>query len=82
MKRLMLLTLCGAIAVAQQKSLPYKTVDHPDFVPASQASFVADGDRVIGVVDGKQAKAYLAADLSQHGVVQDRLSAGPIAVTW
>ena len=79
---LSLLTLCGTLALAQQKSLPYKTVDHPEFVPASQASFVENGDRMIGVMDGTQAKAYLAGDLAQHGVVQDRLKSGPIAVTW
>jgi len=79
---LILVTLCGTLAVAQQKSMPYKTVDHPEFVAAPQASFAGDSDRLIGVMDGKQAKAYLAADLSQHGVVQDRLSSGPIAVTW
>ena len=79
---LTLMTLCGTLALAQQKSMPYKTVDHPEFVPASEASFVSDSDRLIGVMDGKQAKAYLAADLSQHGVVQDRLASGPIAVTW
>ena len=79
---LTLMTLCGTLALAQQKSMPYKTVDHPEFVPASQATFAADSDRLIGVMDGKQAKAYLAADLSQHGVVQDRLHDGPIAVTW
>ena len=79
---LSLLTVCGALALAQQKSLPYKTVDHPEFVPASQASFAGDSDRMIGLMDGKVAKAYLAADLAQHGVVQDRLSSGPIAVTW
>ena len=87
MKRsLILLTLCGTIAMAQTKPaakhMPYKTVDHPEFVAASQASFVGDSDRLIGVMDGKQAKAYLAADLAQHGVVQDRLGSGPIAVTW
>ncbi len=79
---LSVIALCGTLALAQQKSMPYKTVDHPEFVPASQATFASDGDRVIGVMDGKQAKAYLAADLSQHGVVQDRLKEGPIAVTW
>ena len=83
---LVLLTVWGTLSVAQekpaQKSMPYKTVDHPEFVPASQATFAGDSDRVIGVMDGKVAKAYLAADLAQHGVVQDRLSSGPIAVTW
>jgi hypothetical protein len=79
---LSLLTVCGALALAQQKNVPYKTVDHPQFVPASQASFAGDSDRMIGLMDGEVAKAYLAADLAQHGVVQDRLSSGPIAVTW
>ena len=83
MKRgLILIALCGTLAVAQPRSMPYKTVDHPEFVPPSQASFVGDSDRLTGIMDGKQAKAYLAADLAQHGVVQDRLSSGPIAVTW
>jgi Protein of unknown function (DUF3179) len=78
-----LMALCGTFAAAQQKpSLPYKTVDHPEFVQASQAAFAGDSDRLIGLMDGKVAKAYLAADLAQHGVVQDRLSSGPIAVTW
>ncbi len=78
-----LMALYATFAVAQQKpSLPYKTVDHPAFVPASQAAFAGDSDRLIGLMDGKVAKAYLAADLAQHGVVQDRLSSGPIAVTW
>jgi len=83
------LTLLAALAgfgVAQdrapQKSLPYVTVDHPEFIPAAQAGFLNDRDRVIGVMDGRVAKAYAAADLAQHGVVQDRLAAGPIAVTW
>ena len=67
---------------APQKSLPYVTVDHPEFIPPAQAGFLSDRDRVIGVMDGRIAKAYAAADLAQHGVVQDRLAAGPIAVTW
>ena len=57
MKRgLILIALCGTLAVAQPKSMPYKTVDHPEFVPHSQASCVGDSDRLIGIMDGKQAK--------------------------
>jgi hypothetical protein len=37
---------------------------------------------LIGVSDGRIAKAYPAAILAQHGLVQDNLSDGPIAVTW
>ena len=81
----LLATLAGFGAAqdkAPQKSLPYVTVDHPKFVPAAKAGFLQDSYRVIGVMDGRVAKAYAAADLAQHGVVQDRLAAGPIAVTW
>jgi hypothetical protein len=31
---------------------------------------------------GGTAKAYPAAILSQHGLVQDRSPNGPIAITW
>lgn len=67
---------------AAPKRMPYVTVDHPEFIPARQAQFMNGMDRLIGVTDGKVAKAYPASILSQHGVVQDRLAAGPIAVTW
>jgi len=64
------------------KMLPYTTVDHPDFVSVSQASFLSDTDLVIGVSNRGVAKAYPAADLAQHGNVQDQMPDGPIAVTW
>jgi hypothetical protein len=62
--------------------LPYTTIDHPQFVLAAQASFLGPKDIVLGVSDGKMAKAYPAAILSQHGVVQDSVADGPIAITW
>jgi hypothetical protein len=81
------LALCAALTgsaqdKSAQKSLPYVTIDHPQFIPAAQAGFMGDTDRLIGIADGTVAKAYPAAILAQHGVVQDRLAAGPIAVTW
>ena len=79
---LALVGLCSAQEKSAQKDLPYVTVDHPEFIPAAQANFMGGTDRLIGVMDGSVAKAYPASILSQHGVVQDRLAAGPIAVTW
>ena len=79
---LTLVALCAAQEKSTQKRLPYATVDHPEFIPAAEAHFMGGTDRLIGVMDGKLAKAYPASILSQHGVVQDRLTAGPIAVTW
>jgi hypothetical protein len=69
----------------QQKApqwLPYTAIDHPEFIPASQAAFLSDPDLVIGVSSGGVTKAYPAADLAQHGVVQDQMPDDPIAVTW
>lgn len=63
-------------------NLPYKAIDNPEFIPANEAIFMSDRDRMIGVTEGKIAKAYPAGILAQHGLVQDKLPDGPIAVTW
>jgi hypothetical protein len=65
-----------------QRNLPYAAVHNPQFVPASEATFVHPDDRVIGVVIGQVAKAYPAGILSQHGLVEDQSPRGPIAITW
>ncbi|PYU85050.1 MAG: hypothetical protein DMG50_02330 [Acidobacteria bacterium] len=65
-----------------QKHLPYTAIHDPQFIPASSATFLHDPDRVIGIVNGRAAKAYPAAILSQHGLVEDQSPSGPIAITW
>jgi len=72
----------SAFAFQAKPNLPYKAIDNPEFIPAKQASFLSDRDRLIGISDGRIAKAYPAGILAQHGLVQDKLSDGPIAVTW
>jgi hypothetical protein len=54
----------------------------PVFIPAAAATFLDGEDRVIGVVAGKSVKAYPAAILAQHGLVEDQSPEGPIAITW
>jgi len=71
-----------AFQTSEKPSLPYNAIENPEFITAKQAAFVSDKDRVIGVTDGKVAKAYPAGILAQHGLVQDKLPDGPIAVTW
>lgn len=63
-------------------SLPYTAVHDPQFIPAPAAEFLHDPDRIIGLMAGNVAKAYPAAILSQHGLVEDQSPSGPIAVTW
>jgi len=57
-------------------------VHHPLFIPAAAATFLHGEDRVIGVAVGKLVKAYPAAILAQHGLVEDQSADGPIAITW
>lgn len=75
----------ASFAFGQNKApemMPYTTVSHPEFISAPTASFLSDTDIVIGVSSGGVTKAYPGADLAQHGVVQDQMPDGPIAITW
>jgi Protein of unknown function (DUF3179) len=62
--------------------MPYVAILEPQFVPASEAGFLQDDDTLIGVARGNVAKAFPAADLAQHGSVNDQMPDGPIEVTW
>jgi Protein of unknown function (DUF3179) len=66
----------------QATPMPYTAIHQPGFVAASEATFLQDDDIMLGVVSGKVAKAFPAADLSQHGAVFDKMPDGPISVTW
>jgi hypothetical protein len=83
---LMLVVIAGitvpALAQTPPGAMPYTAVHHPEFVAASEATFLQDDDILLGVASGKSAKAFPAADLAQHGAVADRLRDGPISVTW
>ena len=74
----------AAAAVAQEaaKSLPYVAIHDPEFISASEATFMTADARVIGLMNGRTAKAYPAGILAQHGLVEDRSPKGPIAITW
>jgi hypothetical protein len=80
-----LFIVLGSSMAAQnqaQERLPYTAIHDPQFIPVSSATFLHDADRMIGIVSGGSAKAYPAAILSQHGLVEDQSPSGPIAITW
>jgi len=83
-RTVLLIALCVAPALAQTPAgmLPYTAIHKPEFVAASDATFLQDDDILLGVANGKVAKAFPAADLTQHGAVSDHLPDGPISVTW
>ncbi|PCI42520.1 MAG: hypothetical protein COB41_09625 [Proteobacteria bacterium] len=55
----------------------------PRMVSAELANtWLRDDDRVLGVVVGKQARAYPIRILNWHEIVNDRLAGQPLVVTW
>jgi len=70
------------LAQTPPSRLPYTAIQKPEFVTASNATFLQDDDILLGVASGDVVKAYPAADLAQHGAVSDTVPDGPISVTW
>ena len=58
------------------------SVDQPRFVIATQVDFLADSDRVLGLMQGGQAKAYPVAIMNWHEVVNDQIGKEFIAITY
>ena len=56
-------------------------VRDPRFVLADKAK-LADGEKVLGIVIGGDARAYPLIDLDAHEVVDDVVGRKPIAATW
>jgi Protein of unknown function (DUF3179) len=61
---------------------PFVELRDPHFVPAAQATFMKDTDRVLGVEQNGIAHAYLTYTVAYHHIIQDRLGDIPILATW
>ena len=57
-------------------------IDKPKFVPGKQVGFLKPDDRVLGLINNKQAKAYPIAILNYHEIVNDNVGGERIAVTY
>lgn len=70
------------ISVVPPETFP--PVNNPQFISAEEADRIMKPDEpVLGVFDGRVAKAYSLWHLDRHEVVNDTTpSFGPIAVTW
>jgi hypothetical protein len=66
----------------QPRMMPYVAILEPQFIPAADARFLQEDDILIGIASGNLAKAFPAADLTQHGSVNDQMPDGPVEVTW
>ncbi len=54
----------------------------PIFIKAAQAGFLNEQDRILGLVDGGEAKAYPVKILNWHEIVNDTLAGKPVVVTY
>ncbi|CAE6732219.1 MULTISPECIES: DUF3179 domain-containing protein [Nitrospira] len=55
---------------------------HPRFVPAAEATFLLDGDRVLGLNLGAEAKTYPIKILNWHEIVNDTIDGHAVVVTY
>lgn len=58
------------------------SIDDPDFQSAAAATWLNEGDLVIGVEIDGQARAYPLRILNVHEIVNDRIAGRPVAVTY
>jgi hypothetical protein len=60
-----------------------RAIDSPGYVPVEEADrFMRPDEPVLGITDGKVAKAYSTWQLNHHEIVNDGLGELPLAVTW
>jgi hypothetical protein len=58
-------------------------IDSPRYVSVAEADrFMRPDEPVLGITDGKVAKAYSTWQLNHHEIVNDSLGDLPLAVTW
>jgi len=58
-------------------------IDNPRYFSVAEAErFMRPDEPVLGITDGKVAKAYSTWQLNHHEIVNDSLGNFPLAVTW
>jgi hypothetical protein len=57
-------------------------IDRPMFIMGSEADYLDDTDRVLGIYRNGIAKAYPVAILNWHEIVNDRIGREPIVITF
>lgn len=57
-------------------------LDQPRFTTAAEAPWLSPQDRVLGLAEGNEARAYPIAILDWHEVVNDRIGGRPVVVTY
>jgi hypothetical protein len=59
-----------------------RSVDKPRMIPAESSRRLQDWERVLGVTDGQESRAYPLRILDAREIVNDRIGGRAIAATW
>lgn len=66
-----------------RKIVPFRTLDSPKMVKASEADFLGDDEYILGVVVNGESRAYPTRFAWWHHAINDTTSSGmPIAITY
>ena len=60
----------------------FPVLNNPKMTPASRVRDVRDDEPIIGIVIGKEAKAYPLSVMGRHELANDTCGRQPIAVSW
>jgi hypothetical protein len=60
----------------------YEPMREPHFAAAFQANFLKDEDRILGVSENGDSKAYRTDIIAWHHIIHDQLGKMPILATW
>ncbi len=67
-------------AILRSDAIP--SIDEPQFVQATKATFMRDDEPVVGIVRNGVAKAYSTWHLDRHEIVNDDVGGKAVSVTW
>ena len=79
-----ILILAGSALLARANHFEwmFRPLPDPRFAEAAAAEGIADGDLVLGVAVGTEARAYPVRALAYHHVVNDIIAGEPIVATY
>ena len=60
----------------------FLVLNDPELTSAAKAKGIRDDEPVIGIVIGKEAKAYPISVMGVHELANDKCGGEPIAVSW
>lgn len=79
---LLVLAGCALLARFNHFEWMFRPLPDPGFAETAKAPDVEDGDLVLGVAVGTEARAYPVRALAYHHVVNDVLAGEPIVATY